>query len=117
MKQIWSDNPEKLLADGDMSQSLVSEKMYIRRFDLISFAISWSGNPSGTFTVEASNDEDDENSYAGLRMKDDVTMTTANSTNPFLINLPALPYRAVRVRYTRSGGTGVLNIHAAGKQW
>jgi hypothetical protein len=91
--------------------------MYIRRFDLISFEISWTGNPTGAFTVEGSDNEEDENSYAELRMKDDVIMTTANSTNPFLVNLKAVPYRAIRLRYTRLGGTGVLNVHAAGKEW
>jgi hypothetical protein len=98
-----------------MSGTVVSDFMAIRRFALISFQCKWTGNPIGVFTVEASNNENDSNSFTTIKLDAD-EITTENSENPFLIKIPECPYRAIRLRYTATSGVGILNVYAAGKE-
>lgn len=44
------------------------------------------------------------------------TPTLASASDVIMINLNQLPFRAIRVAYTRSSGTGTCNIYIMSKQ-
>lgn len=116
---IWKDDPEKVVVDGDMGQATItSEFVPIRRYDLISFHVIWTGSPVGVFTVEASDNEEDASSFVALEMDvyPNTSIRTDNSENPFLIKIDVCPYRGIRLKYTRESGSGTLNVFAAAKK-
>jgi hypothetical protein len=121
IQPIWKDEPYKVIEDGDMSQAtIVSEVVPSRRYQHVSFHVSWTGSPVGYFTIEASDEEDNASNFVELEMDIDVDetqiRTDGNTENPFLVKIDGTPFRGVRLKYTRESGTGTLTVWAAAKQ-
>lgn len=107
-EKVYDEEPHKLINNGDMAASIVSEPMNIERFDNVGMQVKWSGAPVGEFKIEASMDEVNFN---------DITPSVMNTTgsNPFLLNLIQCPYRHLIFKYNRTSGTGSLNVHVGAK--
>lgn len=68
----------------------------------------WTGTPTGDVSVEASNDNSNFTQV--------YTAATGGAAGQSLTNQPNVAYRYIRVKYTRSSGTGTLDTYISGKQ-
>ena len=112
----------KNIIDGDMSQAtLTSAVTNIQFLDSIGLQLSWTGAPVGSFEIQISADyEQDDNGNvlnAGhwIPLALTPSPTTAVGSPIFVdITLTAAPW--IRVVYTRTSGSGVLNSVITAKQ-
>ena len=114
--------PYQVITDGDMSGNITSEVTVITNISMVSYAVSWSGSsPVGTFSVEVSNDYE-KNAAGGVANAGTWTALTlsaspsvsGNTGNGF-IDLGRISAYAVRLKYTRTSGSGTLQATVAGK--
>lgn len=102
---------KKFITNGSMSLSYTSPVIPARYFRLGSIQLVWTGSaPTGTFTVECSNDISHDVNGGDVTNWTTITgsseaITTSGS---FLYNFAPLCWYWVRVVYTRVSGTGTL---------
>lgn len=107
-------------AQSNLAGSSVSDWVDTEYFNAVNFEIRATGTPTGTFTLEGTNQTDPGAASQPLVGVTPVTMPAAAMNPP----LPAAAgaavdyvgdlvsgVRWVRIRYTRSGGAGSLAIH------
>ena len=110
----------KVIDAGAMTGTAVvtSKATSLRTLKLASYQAKWSGTPTGTFKVEASNDRDpDRNADANWV---EVTLdrppaNPAGSASGWLLDLTDLPFAWVRLVYTNASGTGTLDAWFHGR--
>ena len=114
--------PHLVITNGDMSGDLTSAVTIIQKLSLLSYSCVWSGtSPSGTISVETSNDyskaADGSVSNAGNWVTVPLSSTPLVSGNSGagIIDLGTLSAYAIRLKYTHSSGTGTLNVTITGK--
>ncbi len=116
--------PYKAISAGDMSQaSITSSITDILFLDNIGLQMNWTGTPTGTFSVQVSNDyvpgpqgqpalkAGNWNAYTlspALGAPSGSAGTTAGS-------LTGCPFRYVKLVYTKTSGTGSLDFFISGK--
>lgn len=114
--------PHSVITNGDMSGNITSQVIIIQKLSMLSYSIAWTGtSPVGNITVEASNDYE-QNVDGTVRNPGKwnplplsaPTGVTGNSDNGF-IDIFATSAFAVRLRYNRGSGTGVMQVVASGK--
>lgn len=89
---------------------------------MISYDISWAGTaPSGTITVEVSNTYS-QNADGSVRNAGNWTALTLSSPTTVsgasgigFIDIDEIAAFAIRLKYTRISGTGLLNVVINGK--
>lgn len=102
----------------DISQSQVSDPTGVGYTDNIGMLIDWAGSsPAGTITVEVC-DDDTKGKPSGVWHTLTLSGTPAVSGNigQHEISINQLPYSWVRVRYTRTSGSGSLTVKISTKQ-
>jgi len=87
-----------------MSATITGPKTVVEQFDAVSFFLEFTGTPTGTFTIEWSND--DINWYA-LDFGSTISAVGAAGNHKIDINL--ITFKFLRVVYTRTGGVGSLD--------
>lgn len=94
-----------LLTAGDMSSGtdLVSNPLDIEFLTQVGVQAVYTGSPVGTFTLEASMDNNTYTTISGSS----VSITTSGS---LIQNYPNLAYRYIRARYHKTSGTGALTV-------
>jgi hypothetical protein len=103
--------PYLVLSAGDMSQAtLTSTVTEIPYLDNVVYQATWSGTPTGTFSVEVSLDGVN---YVPLGLSP--TPSASGSASSAIIELNQLGERFVRLVYTRIAGSGTLNAYIAAK--
>ena len=110
--------PFKIITAGDMSQaSLTSLITDIRNLDNIALQLVMTGTPTGTFAVQTSLDYNPTTGVAGTFIPltlSPAPAATGGAQNIYIdLNQIAGPY--MRVVYTRSAGSGTLDVHITGK--
>ena len=100
---------DKLIVDGDMSASITADGTNILYTDRVGYQIDWTGTPTGDFTVEVSNDED---TWVELTLS--TAIAAGGSADSAFIDVETAA-KFVRLKYTRSSGTGTLNVHITAK--
>lgn len=115
-------NPYSVITSGDMSGSLTSKVTIIQKLSMISYDISWSGTaPVGVITVQVSNsyaqNEDGTVKTAGSWTTLTLSSTTnvSGATGNGFIDVDATAGYAIRLVYTRTSGSGSLNVIVNGK--
>lgn len=115
-------SPFAVIEDGDMSGNIISEVTIIQNTSAIGYDISWSGTGlSGTFSVQTSNtytknaDGSEGNPGNWTTIPLSVTPTVSTDTGSGYINVVAIAGYAMRLVYSATGGTGVLNALVCGK--
>lgn len=100
---------DQLIVDGDMSSSITSDSTNILNTDRVGYQILFTGTPTGTFSVEVSNDEV---TWAELTLS---TAITANGSgdNAFIDCESAAKF--IRLKYTSTSGSGTLQVHITAK--
>lgn len=113
--------PFPVIVDGDMSGDITSDVTIINYMSGVSYDISWTGTPTGTFSVEVSNSysTNPDGSVANAGTWSAVTLsgsvTASGSADNGMINLAGLEVYAIRLVYTATSGTGTLNAVICGK--
>lgn len=87
--------------------TIESDIQNVENFDNIGLQISWTGTPTGTFTVKASNDRV---TFYDLTFTPPLTNPSGGSGGGQLVNINQLPYRFMKFVYVNSVGSGVLNV-------
>lgn len=104
--------PYHWLVDGDMSSAtLTSEETEVTYTDNVGISVSWTGDAIGTFAVEASIDG---SNWSSLSFSS--TPAANGSADTHLLNLNQIPYKSIRLKYTRTSGSGTLNSYVMYKQ-
>jgi hypothetical protein len=115
-------NPYPVIVDGDMSGNLTSEVTIIQKLSMISYDVSWVGTlPIGDITIEVSNTYS-QNADGSVKNPGNWTTLTLSAPTPVsgspgngFIDIDATAGYAIRLVYTRTSGTGTLNVMAVGK--
>lgn len=109
-------NPFQSIKDGDMSGDLLSAETSVRSVDEMGIELSFTGSPVGVFTVEGTVSG---NVWVTLAFQDPsgaLVTSVPTAGAPHLISLIGYPYDKIRVRYTRTSGTGTLQCWVIGKK-
>ena len=121
--------PQSVITNGNMaSATLTSLVTIIQNLSMVSYGCSWAGStPIGVITVEVSNDysqfADGSVNNAGhwkaLTFEVDGVLTdeldvTGNAGVGF-IDIDQCAAYAIRLKYTKTSGTGTLNVTMNGK--
>lgn len=114
--------PVVLESAKSLSASFVTSPTTVLFQDNLSYQINITTSDAvGTFSIEASNNYQEQNSLdtadAGdwLTLTLDGTPTLASTSDIIGISLNQFPYKAIRLRYTRTSGTGAAEILIAGR--
>ena len=97
------------IAAGDMSGTITGSTLDIWDIDLMSFQIDYTGTPTGTFSVEVSNDEA---TWTELTLSTAV-LAAGSADNHFIDCETSARY--IRLKYTFTSGTGSLDAKSFGK--
>ncbi len=103
-------NNVSLFTAGDMSGNLTSASIDVRWFDNLIIYISWTGTPTGTFTVQVS---PDDATWFDLDLSP--APAASGSADNIRIDMNQLGDSYIRLAYTRTSGTGTLTSKIVGK--
>lgn len=107
---ITGVNPAQV--SGDMSTDIISPLTHIDTGDQICYQCHWTSSSAvGVISVQGSVD--------GTTW-DDITFTPAlaqptSNNGGYLINLALVPFPLIRLKYTRTSGTGNLVVYMSAK--
>ena len=114
--------PFSVITNGDMSANITSAVTIIQNTPLVSYDISWTGtSPVGEMTVEVSNtysvnpDGTVRNPGNWTTLTLSAPTTVSGSPGNGFIDLDVTSAYAVRLKYTRTSGTGTMNAVIAAK--
>lgn len=111
--------PYKLVDAESMGATVTSDPTNVQYLDNIGLQVTATGTPTGTISVEATASSEDPRDGSAAQWDeltfDPVLPAIAGAPISFLINLNQIPFSRIRVVYTRTSGTGVLNVTVAGK--
>lgn len=114
--------PYPVIVNGDMSGNITSAVTIINNMSMLSYDISWAGTaPVGVMSVQVSNTYS-QNADGTVRNAGNWTTlelshvpTVSGSTGNGFIDIDAIGAYAVRLVYTRTSGTGLMQAYLAGK--
>ena len=112
----------RMVTAGDMSANITSLGFNVQSMDNIGLEYVFTGTAAtGTWVFVGSNDSVDGTSGSGTWFT--VTPDGTLPTNPsgssganFGVAFTNYPYKWLQVRYTRTSGSGTLNVIALGKE-
>ncbi len=116
-------DPQSVITNGVMANATITSlPTIIQKCSLVSYDISWSGSsPVGVITVEISNTYK-QNVDGSVRVAGNWTARSltapfaiSGSTGNGMIELADLGTYAIRIKYTKTSGTGTLNATICGK--
>jgi len=113
--------PQPVIVNGDMSSSITSTPTILAQKSGASYDVSWTGSPTGTFSVEMSNTYSlnaegavlNAGNWTAVTLSSPIT--ASGSPDNALINLAGLEAYAIRLKYTRTSGSGTLNATVVAK--
>lgn len=111
----------KTITNGDMSSSITGAVTNIEWQDNIGIQLNFTGAPSGTFQVQISADYEKINNTvtnAGnwISLVLSPVPTAAGAADNIYVDITQISAPWIRVVYTRTSGTGILNAFIVGKQ-
>ena len=98
-----------LIVDGDMSSTVTGPSTNILHMDRVGLQLKWTGTPTGTFSVQISNDN---TNWIAMDLSSAVS-ATGSADDAFIDVESAAKY--VRLVYTATSGSGTLNVHITSK--
>jgi len=98
---------KRVFSDVAMSATRTSEVIDIGNTSGHAVHAIWTGTPVGNLTVEASND--------GVNFFVLATQAAGGAASQYLLNSNGAHYQFIRVVYTFSSSTGVLNCYISSK--
>lgn len=110
------------VTSGSMGADVTSAVTNIEFQDNIGVQLNFTGTPVGTFAVQVSIDYG-QDAYGNVTSTGNwipislsTTPTAAGAADQIYISLNQLDAPWIRVKYTRTSGTGTLNAYICGKQ-
>lgn len=102
-----------VLSNGAMTgtSTITSDVIEISDFDNVGLQLEWTGTPTGTITIQASNDRVN---FRDLTFGTALTQP-AGAASGILINFNQIPFNQLRVRYVNTSGSGTLLIFVTGR--
>lgn len=99
--------PQAAQISGDMSADIIGPVTTIDRVDQVCYQVAWTSSDAvGVISVQGSVD--------GVTFNDltfSPVLTQPNSDNgSYLINLALIPFTYIRIKYTRTSGSGALTV-------
>lgn len=85
---------------------IYSNILEISRMDNIGLQVDWTGTPTGTFEVMASNDGV---TFHAITFNPSLAQP-AGSAGGYLVNINQFSWRYIMLRYTNTSGTGTLTV-------
>jgi len=89
------------------TNTIYSQIIEISRVDNIGLEVSWTGTPTGVFSVGVSN--------SGINFFDltfsPALSQPAGSASGYAVNLNQLPFKYMRLKYVNTSGTGTLTVY------
>lgn len=105
-----------MVVSGDMSGNITSSTTDVINLDKASIYISWSGSsPVGTLTVEATNSDPVDSNSVWRELDFGSAISVSGNTGDHDLIFTELPFRAIRLVYTFSSGTGTLDATISAK--
>lgn len=98
----------QLVTDQSMGADFTSDSQQMVNMAMGSIFAMWSGTPNGSLKLQISNDNENWTDYTDS----DYALTVPGSV---MWNLSSIGYQYLRVVYTRTSGTGTLNVTVSGK--
>lgn len=99
------------------TSTLTSQITEIRGFDNIAYEVDFSGTPIGTFTVEVSNSYDPitnpNATFVVLVLSP--TPVASGSSGVIGIDINQSGFKYIKLTYTNTSGSGVLQAYISGK--
>jgi hypothetical protein len=93
------------------TNTIYSQIIDISRIDNEGLEVTWTGTPTGTFSIMVSNSG--INFYA-LTFNPALAQP-AGAGGGYAVNLTQLPFKYVMLQYTNSSGSGVLTVYGQHK--
>lgn len=103
--------PVKIVSSQALSANYNSPQIAVQYLDNVYFTVKWSGTPTGTFAVQGSGDGG--LSWQNITIAPTPVASGAPDTAGIEINQAPMPL--LRVAYTRTSGTGLLDIWVTAK--
>src|ERR1700691_3387351 len=107
--------PYPVITNASMTTSVISTPTIIQNLSMIGYDISWTGTPTGTFSVQVSNTYAVNAAGQVYNPGNWTTITLSSPTaaagtsgNGF-IDIDEMSAYAIRLVYTAASGTGTLN--------
>lgn len=98
-----------LVTNGSMGADITSSAMPVTQGQIAAIQAVWTGGSAlGTLTLRISNDNVTYSDYTG-------SATAVSGAGDFLWNLISCGFNYVKVKYTRTSGTGTLNVTSSYK--
>ena len=106
----------KIMEEADLSGNIESSVTNVINLDSGSIHIIWTGSsPVGTITVEATNDDPESSSAQYRELGLGSAISISGNSGEHDIVFTYLPFRAIRLIYTRSSGTGSISATLSAK--
>jgi hypothetical protein len=119
--QLMGAGPYAKAPAGNTASGFTSPVINVQQVDLISLQFVWTGAPTGTFDIQASNDYEDVNgTVLNAGTWDSVPFSPSigapsGSAGHATAAMALFPGRALRVVYAGSGtGTATINVTTKG---
>lgn len=93
------------------TNTIYSNIVDLSKMDNVGLEVTWTGTPTGTFTVNGSNSG--INFYA-LTFNPTLTQP-AGSAGGYLIDLSGFPFKYIMLQYVNASGTGTLAVYGQNK--
>ncbi len=99
---------------GSMGTTITGPTTTIDRMDDICYQVKWvSSDAVGVISVQGSVDG---TNFEDLTFNPTLTQPASNNGS-YLINLGLVPFPFIRLKYTRTSGTGTLTAYMSAKGW
>ena len=95
---------EKIVDAATMGGNVTSAIAEMDHMGMASIYAAWTGTPTGTLAVQVT-----VNGVEWVAPPTALTASPAGSAGSVVWTMPDLTWKAIRVVYTRSSGTGTLN--------
>ena len=109
-----------LMTDEDMSGDITSAETSVKNLDKATVRITWDigSSPVGVVTVQALQEKDNipVSDSDWFDVDFDATITIDNTETEHQILFETLPFDKIRLRYTRTSGSGTMNAKISAKQ-
>lgn len=90
---------------------IYSNILEVSRIDNIGLQVDWTGTPTGTFEVMASNSG---KSFHSLTF-DPALAQPAGSAGGYIVDINQFPWKYILLRYTNASGAGLLTVYGENK--
>jgi hypothetical protein len=104
--------PNPALVSGDMSADVVGPVTVIDKIDQVCYQVAWTSSDAiGTISVQGSVDG---STFIDLTFSPALTQPSSDNGS-YLVNLALTPFSYIRLKYTRTSGSGDLQVYLSAK--